>query len=283
MKFIKNTTITAVILALVLTMLVTGCSPPAPDADPDQAANGSVEKSTLDLAKEAGKLVVGLDDAFPPFGFRNDKNELVGFDIDLGEALAEKLGLKIEWQPSEWSGIIPSLKTKKFDAIWSGMSVTEKRLEEVNFTTPYIGSAQVIILATDNDEIKSREDLAGKVVGTQLGSTGEVACERELVDLKDLKTFDVFTEAINDLKTGRLNAVVIDDITARYYLKQQPDVFKVLDDILSYEPMAIAVRKEDADLLEALNKAIESMVDDGTYKAISEQWFGEDMSKYLNQ
>ncbi|MGI6128496.1 MAG: amino acid ABC transporter substrate-binding protein [bacterium] len=283
MSFSKHFIVVS-ILMLALALVVTGCSQPAPQQDSNEA--GSVEAPSEPLSwdriKEKGKIVVGLDDAFPPFGFRNDKNELIGFDIDLGNALAKKLGVEIEWQPAEWSGIIMSLKTKKFDAIWSGMSVTPEREKEVNFTTPYIGSAQVIILASDNGDIEGPEDLEGKIVGTQLGSTGEVACGK-LQGLKELKTFDVFTEAINDLTTGRLDAVVIDDITARYYLQQQPDAFKILEDILSYEPMAIAVRKEDAALQGVLNEVINNMVRDGTYKAISEEWFGEDMSQYLDK
>ena len=135
--------------------------------------------------------------------------------------------------------------------------------------------------ASDNTDIKGKEDLTGKVVGTQLGSTGEVACNK-LEGLKDLKTYDIYTEALNDLKTGRLNAVVTDDITARYYFQQQPGTFKILDDILSYEPMGIAIRKEDTTLLDVLNKEIQSMIEDGTYKTISEKWFGEDMSQFLN-
>ncbi|NLG86148.1 MAG: amino acid ABC transporter substrate-binding protein [Firmicutes bacterium] len=278
MKFSKLFVVSSVAFILALALVVTGCS-----KEPTSSAsqNGPVAEDTWERIQKDGKMVVGLDDTFAPFGFRNDKNELVGFDIDLGEALAKRLGIKIEWQPAEWSGVVMSLKTGKFDAIWSGMSITPEREAEVNFTTPYIGSAQVIVVLSDNTEIKGKDDLAGKVIGTQLGSTGEVACKK-LQGLKELKTYDVYTEALNDLKTGRLNAVVTDDITARYYFQQQPGTFKILDDILSYEPMGIAIRKEDATLLDVLNKEIQSMIEDGTYKAISEKWFGEDMSQFLN-
>jgi polar amino acid transport system substrate-binding protein len=174
-----------------------------------------------------------------------------------------------------------SLKSKKFDVIWSGMSITEERKKEINFSMPYIGSAQVIIVKSDNKTINGREDLAGKVVGTQLGSTGEEAAKRELKGLKELKTFDVFTEAINDLNIGRLDAVIIDDVTANYYLKTKPGAFRIVDDVLSYEPMGIGVRKEDVTLLEAINKELKAMIEDGTYAKISERWFGTDMSKHL--
>lgn len=281
MNFRKQLSAIFVVSFLVLVLMVTGCSNPAPNQNDSEPKNQPAAEDSWDRIKQEGKFVVGLDDAFAPFGFRNDKNELVGFDIDLGEALAERLGVEIEWQPAEWSGVVMSLKTGKFDAIWSGMSITPEREAEVNFTAPYIGSAQVIVVLTDNNDIKGKEDLAGKVVGTQLGSTGEVACNK-LEGLKDLKTYDIYTEALNDLKTGRLNAVVTDDVTARYYFQQQPGTFKILDDILSYEPMGIAVRKEDTTLLEVLNQEIESMIEDGTYKTVSEKWFGEDMSQFLD-
>lgn len=282
MKFGKKRLALLLLLTLLFTAVVAaGCSKSEP-AQKEQSQQQPAEEDSLTRVLAAGKLVAGLDDAFPPFGFRNEKNELVGFDIDLGNALAERLGVKIEWQPTDWSGVIMSLKAKKFDVIWSGMSITEERKKEVNFTIPYIGSAQVIIIRTDNNEINSKEDLAGKVVGSQLGSTGEEAAKK-VEGLKELKTYDTFTEAINDLNIGRLDAVVIDDVTARYYLTQQPGAFRILDDILSYEPMGIAVRKEDTSLLEALNRELQAMMEDGTYAEISKRWFGYDMSKQLPQ
>ncbi|MGI6605280.1 MAG: amino acid ABC transporter substrate-binding protein [Firmicutes bacterium] len=283
---LRRLTVALLLLALVVTsVLASGCSQPQPQQpepageDPAQKAQAPADDS-WERVKAAGKLVAGLDDAFAPFGFRDDKNNIVGFDIDLGNKMAERLGIKMEWQPAQWSGIVMSLKTKKFDVIWSGMSITPERAAEVNFTDPYIGAAQIIITKADNKDINSKEDLAGKVVGTQLGSTGEVAAKK-VEGLKELKAFDIFPDAINDLNTGRLDAVVIDDITARYYLQEKPGAFRILDDILSYEPMGIAVRKEDTSLLETINNEIKAMIADGTYAEISEKWFGEDMSKNL--
>ncbi|MDK2883274.1 MAG: polar amino acid transport system substrate-binding protein [Bacillota bacterium] len=286
MNFAKKVTAALLASLMVAALLLAGCTKqePAKPADApaqENASEGQAADDSLARVKAAGKLVAGLDDAFPPFGFRNEKNELVGFDIDLGNELAKRLGVKMEWQPTEWSSVIMSLKSKKFDVIWSGMSITEERKKEINFSMPYIGSAQVIIVKSDNKTINGREDLAGKVVGTQLGSTGEEAAKRELKGVKELKTFDAFTEAINDLNIGRLDAVIIDDVTANYYLKTKPGAFRIVDDVLSYEPMGIGVRKEDVTLLEAINKELKAMIEDGTYAKISERWFGTDMSKHL--
>ncbi|MDI3538753.1 MAG: polar amino acid transport system substrate-binding protein, partial [Bacillota bacterium] len=261
MNFAKKVTAALLASLMVAALLLAGCTKqePAKPADApaqENASEGQAADDSLARVKAAGKLVAGLDDAFPPFGFRNEKNELVGFDIDLGNELAKRLGVKMEWQPTEWSSVIMSLKSKKFDVIWSGMSITEERKKEINFSMPYIGSAQVIIVKSDNKTINGREDLAGKVVGTQLGSTGEEAAKRELKGVKELKTFDAFTEAINDLNIGRLDAVIIDDVTANYYLKTKPGAFRIVDDVLSYEPMGIGVRKEDVTLLEAINKEL---------------------------
>jgi len=284
----KAATALLLVFLLAAALGAAGCSKPEPAqpaAGQGQAPEGQAPPAQDALArvKAAGKLVAGLDDAFPPFGFRNEKNELVGFDIDLGNELAQRLGVKMEWQPTEWSGVIPSLKSKKFDVIWSGMSITEERKKEINFSIPYVAGAQIIITKSDNKSINGRADLAGKVVGTQLGSTGEEAAKRELKNVKELKTFDAFTEAINDLNIGRLDAVVIDDVTANYYLKTQPGAFRIVDDVLSYEPTGIGIRKEDTTLLDAINKELKAMIADGTYAKISERWFGTDMSKHLPQ
>lgn len=284
----KAATALLLVFLLAAALGAAGCSKPEPAqpaAGQGQGPEGQAPAAQDALArvKAAGKLVAGLDDAFPPFGFRNEKNELVGFDIDLGNELAQRLGVKMEWQPTEWSGVIPSLKSKKFDVIWSGMSITEERKKEINFSIPYVAGAQIIITKSDNKSINGRADLAGKVVGTQLGSTGEEAAKRELKNVKELKTFDAFTEAINDLNIGRLDAVVIDDVTANYYLKTQPGAFRIVDDVLSYEPTGIGIRKEDTTLLDAINKELKAMIADGTYAKISERWFGTDMSKHLPQ
>lgn len=288
MNFAKKVAAALLAFLMIASLVLAGCAKQEaakPEEAPAQenAPKGEAADDSLARVKAAGKLVAGLDDAFPPFGFRNEKNELVGFDIDLGNELAKRLGVKMEWQPTEWSSVIMSLKSKKFDVIWSGMSITEERKKEINFSIPYIAAAQVIIVKSDNKTINGREDLVGKVVGTQLGSTGEEAARRELKGLKELKTFDVFTEAINDLNIGRLDAVVIDDVTANYYLKTKPGAFRIVDDVLSYEPMGIGVRKEDVTLLEAINKELKAMIEDGTYAKISERWFGTDMSKHLRK
>ncbi|MDI3534695.1 MAG: polar amino acid transport system substrate-binding protein [Thermosediminibacterales bacterium] len=270
-----------IVLVFAISFLA-GCSgnqeqPKQETEKQEQSTNQKEIDNSLERVQKAGKLVAGLDDAFPPFGFRNDKNELVGFDIELGNEIAKKLGVEMEWVPTQWSGVILSLKSKKFDIIMSGMSITDERKKEVNFTEPYIATGQVLVIKSDNNLIKSKDDLKDKVVGTQLGSTGEEAAKK-LEGLKELKTYDGYPEAFNDLDIGRLDAVVVDEITAQHYMAKRPGVFKQVGGLLTNEPMGIAVRKEDKALLDAINKAIKELIEDGTYAKISKKWFGRDKS-----
>ncbi|HHV71577.1 MAG TPA: amino acid ABC transporter substrate-binding protein [Clostridia bacterium] len=276
MKKLRFSLILILILTMTLSMILTGCGGEKQQAQQnEQTGDGSLQR-----VKDAGKLVAGLDDAFPPMGYRNDKNELVGFDIDFGNELAKRLGVEMEWQPTDWNGVILSLQSKKFDIILSGMSITEERKQAVNFSTPYIATDQVVVVKSSNDEIKTVEDLKGKIIGTQLGSTGEKSAKTiPDLDEKNLKLYSAYTEAFTDLAIGRLDAMVVDELTARHYMTQKPGEFKVTDISLSYEPMGIAVRKEDKELLDAINQAIDDMRADGTLGKISEKWFGEDITK----
>ncbi len=129
------------------------------------AGDGSLEK-----VQKAGKLVIGLDDTFAPMGFRQDDGTLVGFDVDAAEEVGKRLGLKIEWQPTAWSGVIHSLNAKKFDCIWNGMTITPEREKAVSFSKPYIMDGQIAVIAMGNKSIKAHKDLGGKVVGVQKGS-----------------------------------------------------------------------------------------------------------------
>lgn len=273
MKFTKRELLTVLILIIGLTVVLAGCGTDNRNNEP---------QSTWDKIKEKGEIVVGLDDAFPPFGYRNEKNELVGFDIELGEKIGEKLGIKFKWQPTAWNGVIMALKTKKFDIIMSGMSITEERKKEINFSEPYMAGAQVILVTVEDESIKSIKDLEGKVVGTQLGSTGQVAAEQKLTNLKELKTYDTFTAAYNDLLTGRLAAVVVGDSSARRLVEEKPDKYKIVEGVvLSYQPCGIGVRKEDKELLERLNWALQEVIKDGTYARLTKKWFGQDMTSRL--
>lgn len=231
--------------------------------------------------KASGKLVIGIDDAFPPLEFRNDKNELVGFDIDASRELGRRLGLRVEHIPTAWDGVVMSLKVKKFDCVWSGMSITPERQKEIAFTRPYIMEKQVIAVKTGNKRIKSLKDLnANTTVGVQLGSTSEEALKSLKKTFKETKRYDKNTSAFLDLKIGRIDALAVDELVARYYLSQKPGEFVVLKDAMLSEPIGIGLRKEDVALKLKVQATLDQMYKDGTMRKISIKWFGEDITKW---
>lgn len=225
------------------------------------------------------KIVIGMDDAFPPMEFRDASNNLQGFDIDVTKELEKKLNVKFEYMPTDWSGVVQSLKAKRFDIIFSALSVTPEREEEILFSKPYILEKQIVVTKKDNSAITAPEDLKGKVVGVQMGSTSEEAIKDMASTIKEVKKYDKNTEALQDLSIGRIDAVVVDELVARYYIKEQNEKYKVLDKELLKEPVAVGFRKEDAALKEKFDKALDELKKDGTMEKISKKWFGEDITK----
>lgn len=236
--------------------------------------NASISAMLPDEIKNAGKISVGLDDAYPPMEFRDDTNALVGFDIDFGNAIGKKLGMKIEWVTTAWDGILPALKAKKFDMILSGLSITDKRKEEINYSEPYISGGPIIITSNDNTSIKNPDDLKDKVVGVQLGSTGENAVNA-IDGVKEIKKYNKIIEALMDLNAKRIDAVVADDQVGRYYTGLDLDKYSIANK-MNEEPFGIGFRKEDEVLRDTVQKAIEDLKADGTLSKISLKWFKTD-------
>lgn len=234
------------------------------------------EDNSLQRVLDAGKLVIGIDDAYPPMEFRDENNQLVGFDIDLAREIGKRLGVEVEWVPTEWSGVILALKAKKFDIILSAMSITEERAKQVDFSPPYLMESQVVVVSDKSKGINTAEDLVGKVVGTQLGSTSEEAA-RKVEGIKEIKTYNKFTEVFMDLGIGRIDAGVVDELVGRYYMTQRPGMFKVVDYLVD-EPVGIAFRQEDDALREKINEIVAEIKADGTLAEISKKWFGEDIT-----
>lgn len=239
--------------------------------------NDSIASLLPDRIKNSGKITFGLDDAYPPMEYRDEKNNLVGFDIDFGNAIAKKLGIKAEFITTAWDGILPSLKSSKFDAILSALSITEKRKQEIGFSEPYIMGGPIIITHKSNTSIKKAEDLKGKTVGVQLGSTGDSAVS-STEGVKDVKKYDKIPQALLDLSAGRLDAVVADDQVGRYYIGLDVNKYSVAGK-LNDEPFGIGFRKEDKALTDAVQKAIEDLKADGTLSKISLKWFKTDLYK----
>lgn len=247
---------------LVLMILVTGCTPKAP------------------AAEEAKVLVMGLDDTFAPMGFRNEKNEIVGFDVDLANEVAARNGWEIQFQPIDWAMKETELNAGNIDMIWNGYTITEERKEKVNFSDPYLANAQIIVTMADSD-ITAIADLAGKAVATQAESSSLDAARAQagfVESLKDGKLIEyaTFNEVFNDLESGRTDAIIVDEVLARYYMNNKGgDAYKVLEENLGPEEFGVGVRKDDAELLDALNATLNEMKEDGTYDEIYGKWFAK--------
>jgi len=262
----------ALALGAALVFALAGC-------DNKPAGNPAQPAASAAPAAAPAKIVIGLDDNFPPMGFRDEKNELVGFDIDLAREAAKRLGAQVTFKPIDWNAKEAELNGQRVDALWNGLTITEERKKNIAFTTPYLENRQIVVVTNDSP-IKTKADLAGKVVGVQEGSTAVEAVERDAAtaqSLKELKKFGDNVTALLDLKTGRLDAVVVDEVVGRYYLSKKPGEYRVLDDHFGTEQYGVGVRKDDTALLANLQDALAKMKQDGAAAVISEKWFGKDI------
>jgi len=242
------------------------------------AVSACAGDGSWDLVKKKGKLMIGLDDSFPPMGFRQADGKLVGFDIDAAEEVGKRLGIKIEWQPTAWDGVIHSLNAKKFDCIWNGMTITEARAKEIAFTKPYVMDGQIAVINFKEKRFKSLADLKAVKVGTQKGSSGLEAVKKLSSAPKELKEYEDYPKALLDLEAGRIDVVVIDNVTGRDFIAKRPGKFKTVPGMISKEPFGIGFRKDDRELREKVQQTLDMMVKDGAMKKISKKWFAEDIT-----
>lgn len=246
------------------------------------ACGGSTDSSTTDgetnnAGEEKEVIIIGVDDKFAPMGFRDEDNELTGFDIDYAKAAAEYMGVEVKFQPIDWKTKENEIQSDRIDLIWNGYTITPEREEKVDFTRPYLENAQVVAVLVDSD-IESLADLEGEVIGLQALSSAMDALEANPIYEKvaSITEFADNVLALSDLKSGRVEAVVIDEVVIDYYMAQEPDTFRVLDESLAPEQYGVGVKKGRTELLDRLQEALDKMNEDGTAGKISEQWFGED-------
>ena len=238
-----------------------------------------VDNSLEDL-KSRGVFVLGLDDSFPPMGFRNDDDEIVGFDIDLAKEVAARLGVTFKAQPIDWDAKEMELSTGKIDCIWNGLTITEERIEALAFTKAYLDNDQVCVVKKDSG-INSLADLAGKTVGVQNGSSAQNAIKENVEFASSLRDIVLFKEnitAMNDLIIGGVDAVVMDSIVAAYDIAKTSKPLVLVPEVLSKEAYGVAFRKSDVKLRDAVQATLEEMAKDGTVEAISKKWFGSDIT-----
>ena len=227
------------------------------------------------------KIVIGLDDNFPPMGFRDDKNQLVGFDIDMAREAAKHLGVEVEFKPIDWNAKEAELTGKRVDVLWNGLTITEERKKNIAFTAPYMENHQIVVVKADSP-VKAKADLAGKTVGVQDGSSAVDAIQKDEAtakSFKDLKKYGDNVTALMDLAAGRVDAVVLDEVVGRYYTSKKPGEYAVLQDHFGTEDYGVGLRKDDTELLQRLGKVLADMKADGSGAKIAEQWFGKNILK----
>ena len=247
------------------------------------ASNPTVDN--WDKYQQQKSITVGFDNTFVPMGFEEKNGNYAGFDIELAQYVSKKLGITVHFQPIDWDMKETELQNGTIDAIWNGYSATDERREKVAFTIPYMQNTQILVVKKTSG-IHSVEDMTGKVLGAQNGSSGMLDFEEHPEVLKnrvkggDADQYQSVNEAIIDLKNDRIDALLIDRVYADYYLTTEgiADEYDTIPSGFESESFAVGVRPADKKLLEALDQAFKELYQEGIFQQISQKWFGEDVA-----
>ena len=272
-------------LAAVMALSMTACgssnSAAETTAADTEAAESQAEETTAEEANttDGGTLIVGFDQDFPPMGFVGDDGEYTGFDLELAQEVAKRLGLEYKAQPIAWDSKDMELESGNIDCIWNGFTMTGRE-DDYTWTEPYMANQQVFVVANDSD-INSQADLAGKIVEVQADSSAEAALKEapELTaTFKELLTTADYNTAFMDLEQGAVDAIAMDVIVAGYQIQQRNADFKILDDSLSEEEYGVGFKKGNTELRDKVQSTLEEMAEDGTLQEVSEKWFSKDVT-----
>ena len=275
MKKISRRSFLAAAAVSVAALAMTACGGSASSAASSVASSAASSEAVSSAAAElttveAGKLTMATNATFPPYEMTTDSGEIEGIDVDTAKAIAEKLGLELQIDDMDFDAALLSVQQGKADIVMAGVTVTDERKAVMDFSDSYATGIQSIIVPNDSD-IASPDDLAGKKIGTQRGTTGYIYCSDDLGD-ENVVAYDDGLTAVQALKNGQVDAVVIDNAPATEYVAANPGL-KVLDTSYAEEDYAIGMAKGSA-LEDAVNKALEELKADGTLQAI--------VDKYIN-
>ena len=261
------------VMAAAGVLSLTGCS--SKDTATSTASSAPLNK--LDSIQKSGKLVVALEGAWQPWSYHDSSDTLVGYDVEVSRAIAEKLGVEPEYVESDWDSLFAGLDAGRYDMVCNGVEVTEERAKTYAFTTPYGYIHTALAVRKDNTDIHSFEDLKGKTTANSLASTYMELAESYGATVQGIDTLE---ETIQLLTAGRIDATLNADVSFYDYLNVHPDAdFKLVAQTAEASHVAIPVLKsEDTAYLDALNTAIEELRADGTLKTLSEKYFGQDIS-----
>ena len=233
---------------------------------------------SLKTIEDNGKMIVGFTE-YPPMGFK-ENGEVTGFDIDIAKEVAERLGVEAEFVYIDWDAKVLELNGKNIDMIWNGLTITADREKEILFSKPYFDN-RIVIISLKDAGIDKIADLSAMKVGVELQSSGQAAVEGNAVfaSIDELVKYTTITEAILDLKAGGIDAIVADEIFARYAVSKEADQYQVATEVFNSENYGIGFRLEDVALRDKVDAIIDEMSADGTATEISMKWFGEDLLK----
>lgn len=264
----------ALLLVIATVVFAAGCAEQGGEeaAEEEVAEEGAPveEGASVEESASAGEMptyIVGTEAQFPPFEIVDSSGNVVGFDVDLLNAIAEDQGFKVEYLDQDFAGLIPALQTGNIDMIASGMTITEDREEEVDFSEPYITAGLALAVTTDNEEIQSVDDLKGKTVAVQTGSTGFMKAEelKEAGVIAEIKDFPHVNEAIEELKIGGADVMINDLPVTEAFIAAQPGVIKIVGEPLNSESYGFAVRTGNTELLQKINTGLENVKASGKY------------------
>ncbi|MFT8321423.1 MAG: amino acid ABC transporter substrate-binding protein [Bacillus sp. (in: firmicutes)] len=263
------------LLILSLSIMLAACGT-SKESNKSNSNDANTETDLLAKIKSDGKIVVGTEGTYPPFTYHDDKGELTGFDVEIAKEVAKRLGVKAEFMETQWDAIFAGLDAKRFDMIANQVGINAERKEKYSFSDPYISSSAVLITRNDS-KVKSFEDIKGLKSAQSLTSNyGKLAKNygAELVGV------DGFNQAVELLNSKRVDVTINDKLSFLDYKKQKPNAKIVIADTADdVAQSGLMFRQKNDTLVDAVNKALKDMIDDGTYTKISEKWFGEDVLK----
>ncbi|WP_082233289.1 glutamine ABC transporter substrate-binding protein [Halobacillus massiliensis] len=251
--------LSGLLIGLLLSIILVGCG--TSESEGSEGEGGET-------------YTVATDNNFVPFEFLDEETgEMTGFDMDLIRAIAEEAGFEVKIESMKFDGVVTGMQTAKYDIGIAGMTITDERAETIDFSEPYYDAGLMLAVQESNTEIKSEDDLAGKKVATRSGTTSETYLKDNHPDA-EVVTFPGIVEAYMDLQDGRVDAVMYDVPNVQYYVANDSEGLKTVGDVLQGEQYGIAFPK-DSELVEDVNEALQTLIDNGTYDDIYEEWFGE--------
>ncbi|MCM3602926.1 amino acid ABC transporter substrate-binding protein [Robertmurraya korlensis] len=257
-----------VLFTLLLSLALTACG---------AKENEETAANLYEEIKEKGEITIGTEGTYAPFTFHDESGKLTGFDIEIAEEVFKRLDIKPVFVETKWDGMIAGLDAKRYDMVANQVAIREDRLEKYDMSEPYISSKAVLVVGEANEDIKTFEDLNGKKVGQSLDSNYRKIAEAHGATNT---VVDGFNQAIDLITSGRIDATINDNLSYLDLKKQRPDLaIKKVDEEADVTSNAFLFRKDNKELVDAVNGALADMIEDGTYLEISTKWFGEDVLK----